>query len=65
MDNTLFMLGGGNRAPNGVLQPFSDIWTWNSEENKWEKVGDMLLARLSHAASVIEVSESLLSNCNY
>ena len=63
IDNKLFMVGGGNRASNGLIQAYSDVMLWNAEESRWEKAGDMVQARSSHAVSSIEVTESLLAKC--
>ena len=46
-----------------TINIFADILQWDISTSNWIKIGDMLQARDSHAVSVINVDENLLSNC--
>ena len=74
------MVGGGNRV-DGSLMSYSDIFELELETfrhrlqystsslysfiHRWRKLGDMIQPRLSHAASVIEVTETIFSATLY
>ena len=60
----VLMVGGGNRV-DGSLTAFSDIFQFELETFKWRKLGNMIKKRLSHAASVIEVTDSINSATLY
>lgn len=64
LDNRVLMVGGGNRV-DGSLMSYSDIFELELETFRWRKLGDMIQPRLSHAASVIEVTETIFSATLY
>ena len=60
VDNKVFMTGG--RLKN-MGTDTNNIWEWEGEEKKWEKVGEMKTARSSHAVSSIQLTQDLLQYC--
>ena len=60
VDNKVFMTGGWLRNMNTDTK---NIWEWEEEEKKWEKVGEMKTARSSHAVSSIQLTQDLLQYC--
>merc|ERR1712013_552422 len=60
VDNKVFMTGGRLR---NMGTDTNNIWEWEGEEKKWEKVGEMKTARSSHAVSSIQLTQDLLQYC--
>merc|ERR1712013_902945 len=60
VDNKVFMTGGRLRY---METDTKNIWEWEGEEKKWEKVGEMKTARSSHAVSSIQLTQDLLQYC--
>jgi len=60
VENKVFMTGGWLRNMNTDTK---NIWEWEEEEKKWEKVGEMKTARSSHAVSRIQLTQDLLQYC--